>query len=282
MSSDSLLIESASSQATVIVGLIYAVLLLGGTLTAITLIIRTTRIPAAWPVRIEWLRSRPWTWREGMALIGMVGLLIGASWAIASLLKHPREGTLLIMQGLTLDLAGIGGIAWLLQLRGWRWSEAFGLSALTRRILKQGFFFYITLIPFILVSSMIYQGILAANGYPPNLQEIALLLSGDYPLWMRIVMVFFATAVAPFFEECLFRGVLLPLAVRRFGLGAGIFLSSLLFASIHFHLPSLIPLLVAAAGFSLAYLYSQSLWVPIIMHGIFNGVNLALLLVIRH
>jgi membrane protease YdiL (CAAX protease family) len=65
-------------------------------------------------------------------------------------------------------------------------------------------------------------------------------------------------------------------------LGAGIFVISLLFAAIHFHLPSLIPLLIIASGFSLAYLYTKSLWVPIIMHGLFNGVNLALLLVMRH
>jgi membrane protease YdiL (CAAX protease family) len=95
-------------------------------------------------------------------------------------------------------------------------------------------------------------------------------------------MFIFAVAIAPFFEECLFRGILLPMAIRKLGLGAGIFVISLLFAAIHFHLPSLIPLLIIASGFSLAYLYTKSLWVPIIMHGLFNGVNLALLLVMRH
>jgi membrane protease YdiL (CAAX protease family) len=39
--------------------------------------------------------------------------------------------------------------------------------------------------------------------------------------------------------------------------------------------------MIIAAGFSFAYLYTRSLWVPIIMHSLFNGINLAMLLVIR-
>jgi membrane protease YdiL (CAAX protease family) len=38
---------------------------------------------------------------------------------------------------------------------------------------------------------------------------------------------------------------------------------------------------MVAAAFSLAYLYSRSLWVPIVMHSLFNGVNVALLIIIN-
>ncbi|MEI6166580.1 MAG: CPBP family intramembrane glutamic endopeptidase [bacterium] len=281
MPSEPLILQSPLLQPALIMGLSYAMLLLGGTVTASLLIIRTLRTPIRWEPHTEWLSSRPWTWREGLALIGLIGLLIGLGWCISSLLHHPREGTLLIIQGLTLDVAGIGGMAWLTHSRGWRWSEAFGTMPLTPKLIKYGVVFYVTLIPFILISSLVSQGILSLNGYPPNLQDIAVLLSGDYPLWIRAIMFVFAIAVAPIFEECLFRGVLLPIAVRRFGLGSGIFLISVVFAAIHVHLPSFIPLMIIAAGFSLAYLYTRSLWVPIIMHGLFNGVNLAMLLVIR-
>lgn len=250
-------------------------------MTASLLIMRTMKTPVPWASHATWLRSRPWTWREGLTLIGLIGLLIGLGWSISALLNHPHEGTLLIIQGLTLDLAGLGVMAWLAHSRGWRLSEAFGLTPLTPRLIKYGVVFYMTLIPFILISSLVSQGILSFKGYPPNLQDIAVLLSGDYPLWVRVVMFTFAIAVAPIFEECLFRGVLLPMAVRKFGLGSGIFLISFVFAIIHLHLPSFVPLMIIASGFSLAYLYTRSLWVPIIMHGLFNGVNLAMLLVIR-
>ena len=38
---------------------------------------------------------------------------------------------------------------------------------------------------------------------------------------------------------------------------------------------------VVSVGFSMAYLYTGSLWAPVCMHAIFNGVNLALLYVVR-
>ena len=281
MPSDQLIIQPTLSLPALILGGIYVLILLSGTLIASLLIIKSMRTPVRWTDRAAWLRSRPWTWKEGLAIIGVVGLLIGLGWTISGMLNHPREGTLVIIQGLTLDLAGLVGIAWLVRSRQWKWSDAFGIGILSPKLMKYGLFFYITLIPFMLISSLVYQGILSAKGYPPNLQDIAILLSGDYPLWARGIIFSFAVIVAPFFEECLFRGIWLPIAVRKFGLGAGIFLISFIFAAIHVHLASFVPLLIIASGFSLAYLYTKSLWVPIMMHGLFNGVNLAMLLVIR-
>jgi len=275
------MLQSSLSLPSLILGIVYIMMLVGGTLIASLLIIRAMRTPVHWADRIAWLQSRPWTGRDGLAIIGIVGLLIGSSWGIASMLNQPHEGTLIIIQGLTLDIAGLGAIAWFIHSRGWQWKETFGIAALSPKLIKYGLLFYITLIPFIVVSSLIYQGILSAKGYPPNLQDIAILLSGDYPLWARGLIFSFAIFVAPFFEECLFRGILLPIAVQKFGLGTGIFVISFLFATIHIHLASFVPLLIIAAGFSIAYLYTRSLWVPIIMHGLFNGVNLTLLLVIR-
>ncbi len=282
MPSDQLILTNAASLPALMVGVLYLLLLLGGTIAASVLIFRPRPKPIRWADRIAWLCTRPWTWREGLTMAALIGLLTGTGWAITSLLDQPQVGTLIIIQGLTLDLAGLGGIAWLVKSHGWNWQEAFGLGRLSKKLVQYGVIFYITLIPFILISSLVYQGILTSKGYPPNLQDIAILLSGDYPLWVRSFMFLFAVAIAPLFEECLFRGILLPMAVRKLGLGTGIFVISLLFAAIHFHLGSFIPLLVIASGFSLAYLYTKSLWVPVIMHGLFNGVNLALLLVMRH
>lgn len=281
MDEEQILLNSASPQAAALVCLFYGMMLLVGTAAAIILIIRAIRHPVDWNTRDQWLRSRPWTWREGLMVAAIVGFLIAAIMAMITLLGRPRDAILIVIQGLLLDLAGIIAIGALLRNRGWSWLDAFGMGGPRGRFLKSGLLFYLALLPVLLFSSIVYQGILTARGYPPSLQDIALLLSGDHPLWMRCFMVFLAVAVAPFFEECLFRGILLPIMIRRVGVGAGIFFVSLFFASIHAHLPSLIPLMVVAAGFSLAYLYSRSLWVPIVMHGVFNGVNLAMLLILR-
>jgi membrane protease YdiL (CAAX protease family) len=144
-----------------------------------------------------------------------------------------------------------------------------------------GLIFYLAILPLVFFSSFVYQGILTVTGYPPTLQDIAVLLTGENAWWVRLYMLFMAVILAPLFEECVFRGLLLPLMARRLGVGPGIFLSSLIFASIHAHLPSMVPLFVVAVGFSMGYLYSGSLWVPVTMHALFNGVNLGLLLLIR-
>jgi membrane protease YdiL (CAAX protease family) len=281
MVAERLLFESASPATAAGVAALYFTLLLTGTFVAIALIVRTLRSPIDWAPRLLIVRMRPWTWREGLAVSAIVGLLICLGMSVAALLKHPGETTLILLQGLLLDLAGILAITGLIFRSGWTWTQAFGMDRIPFRHLTTALLFYLAMLPFLFFSALVYQGVLSLNGIPPSLQEIALLLSGNHPLWMRITLVILAVAVAPFFEECLFRGILLPVLVRRLGLGGGIFLTSLLFASIHFHLPSLIPLIVVASGFSLAYVYSGSLWVSILMHGIFNGVNLALLLAIR-
>jgi len=66
--------------------------------------------------------------------------------------------------------------------------------------------------------------------------------------------------------------------VRRTGFWTGTALVSLIFAGLHWHLPSLLPLFLLSAMFSLAYARTQSLLVPMGMHAAFNGVTVALLL----
>lgn len=281
MAADPFFFDSVPADTAAGVVLLYFGLLLAGTFVSLALIIRAFRTPIDWPPRIQWLRTRPWTWREGLSVAAIMGLLISLGMAIAALLNHPAETTLIILQSIVLDLAGLMAIAWLMNRRGWTRSQAFGMEGAPFRRLKPAFLFYLALMPFLFFTSLVYQGVLSLNGIPPSLQDIAQLLSGEHPLWMRMYMAILAVAVAPLFEECLFRGILLPLFSRRFGLGAGIFLTSLLFAAIHFHLPSMVPLMVVASGFSLAYVYTGSLWIPILMHGLFNGVNLALLLALR-
>jgi membrane protease YdiL (CAAX protease family) len=282
MPAESLLFDSASPEAAAWVATLYFLLLLAGTAAAAILIIRSLRTPIDWTSRIQALYARPWTWREGLTAVAIIGLLICLGMAVASRVKPPRETTLIIVQSLMLDLAAIAAIAGLVVRKGWTRVQAFGLEGTPIPCLKPALLFYLALMPFLFFASLVYQGVLSMNGIPPSLQEIALLLSADHPLWMRLTMIFLAVVIAPVFEESLFRGILLPIFSRHLGLGTGIFITSLLFASIHAHLAALVPLMVVAAGFSLAYVYSGSLWVPILMHGLFNGVNLTLLMAMRH
>ncbi len=259
----------------------YLMLLITGTLVALALLVKGVRHPPPWSSLAESLRTRAWTWRDGTTILGVQLLLLLIAMVTASLLSSHTPVSLMVLETLLVDGAGLAFLWIYLKRKGLAWMDVFSTPSMTPgRAFLLGSLFYLAMLPILVFSSIIYQGILSANGYPPSLQEVALLLTGNQPLWVRLYMVFLAVILAPAFEECLFRGIALPLLARRLGVGPAILASSAIFALIHVHLPSFIPLCVVASAFSLAYLYTRSLWVPIVMHSLFNGVNVALLILI--
>lgn len=282
MANESVLFEQASPVLVGLVAFSYLLLLAAGTLTALLVVRSAIRTRIDWGSRGRVLQDCPLIWKDAGILFGILMILILATTSAASLLKSPAPALLILLQGIGVDVAGLAAMAWYVRARGFGWNRIFNLRAADMpRSLRLGLYFYLTILPIVFFSSLIYQGILSAHGYPPTLQDIALLLTGNSSWWVRLYMLFMAVILAPLFEECVFRGILLPLMARRFGVGPGILFSSLIFASIHFHVPSMIPLCAVAIGFSMGYLYSGSLWVPVAMHALFNGINLGLLLLIR-
>jgi membrane protease YdiL (CAAX protease family) len=87
-----------------------------------------------------------------------------------------------------------------------------------------------------------------------------------------------AAVLAPVAEELVFRGVALPVLARHLGVVPALLLTSMVFAAIHFHPEAVVPLFVAAACFGAAYAVTGRLVVAMVMHGLFNSVNLVVLL----
>jgi membrane protease YdiL (CAAX protease family) len=90
------------------------------------------------------------------------------------------------------------------------------------------------------------------------------------------VFLVFAIVIAPIVEEGFFRGILLPLCSRQWGALAGILVSSLIFALLHSHLGTFAALFSLSVGLSLAYAYTRTIAVPILLHIFFNAFNLLL------
>ena len=94
----------------------------------------------------------------------------------------------------------------------------------------------------------------------------------------RAAVIFMAVIIAPVAEEVIFRGYLYGV-IRRFGGRIPALLtSSLLFAAIHVHLPSMPGLLILAVILCLLYERTGSLWAPITMHALFNAATIATLI----
>jgi membrane protease YdiL (CAAX protease family) len=87
------------------------------------------------------------------------------------------------------------------------------------------------------------------------------------------LLAFMAVVVAPVAEEVVFRGYMYPVAKRYCGPVMAALGVSLLFSLVHYHAVGLIPLAFLAVLMTVAYEKSRSIWLPIAIHMIFNGMT---------
>jgi membrane protease YdiL (CAAX protease family) len=114
----------------------------------------------------------------------------------------------------------------------------------------------------------------------PNIsgeQSIIEFFNGSQTIQQRIIIIILAVTIAPIAEELMFRFFIYGVLRRYFGCVVGLIFNALLFAAVHGHLPSLAPLFVLGACFTLAYEWSGSILVSMSMHALFNSLQLTLL-----
>ena len=207
----------------------------------------------------------PWRWCDAGKLLFMLAF---AQFVRRSLPDAPAWD-MLAFQG-----ALIAGILWLARKK----KHPFGVPRPWLLDMAPAILRWLAILPFLWFASFVWQWLLKASGHSPDLQQAIRMFIDTQGLWSRLGFLFFATFVAPIAEEALFRGILLPLLVRRVGPGFGVVATSLGFAVLHADAGSFVALAVFAVALSLAYARTGSLRVPILMHMAFNGANLLLLL----
>lgn len=182
---------------------------------------------------------------------------------LQSLLFH---GVILVFVGVALARSRRNGL------------EAFGVR-LPRIVRRAGLSlaFYLAALPHVVVYGLAARGVLSLAGYEFDVQPALRILLADQPPWVRAYLVGLGVVLAPVAEEILFRGIALPLLARRIGAAPAVIAVSAIFSALHFHVPSLVPLFVIGVAFSLAYLHTGDLAVPVIMHAVFNAVNIGML-----
>ncbi|MBN1268923.1 MAG: CPBP family intramembrane metalloprotease [Kiritimatiellae bacterium] len=271
------------------VGVAYVGLVAAGLVVDVVLLIRLLGWPVGWRERVRRLEARAWAWRDAVRLVLLLvafHLLGMLAYRAACPDLSPAGGDAafgIILQSMVFHWAALVLITLVLRRERRSWKETFGLGgrhALRRIALGLGF--YLGALPFLWFYSILYQAGLKYVGYEPRLQEVVWAMTAEHAWWIRAYLVGLAVALAPLAEELIFRGIGLPLLARKAGFPAAIVIVSVLFAAMHFHLPSLVPLFVIALAFSLAYAYTGSILVPAVMHAAFNLVNLGLLLLLRY
>lgn len=211
-----------------------------------------------------------WGWPEAVFSGGLAGFFL---WMAAA--SVGREPVKVDLETVLTSLALYGAICILLLgfllTRGINPIDAFGLR--WRSWKSEWICIPVSLIlafPFIyLAQGIAYQ----ISGPQTNPQPIVTFLL-ENPGWRdRLAVALVAIIAAPVTEELIFRGCLYGVCRRFAGRWAGMFFSSVVFALIHGHLPSLPGLLILAIALTLVYERTGSLWAAIGLHALFNGLT---------
>lgn len=242
------------------------------------------RRPQNWHTGLGVLTARPWEpqeLRRGLLLV-MAGFLVASLIAVgafkAGIMSEETPERWVPVQAFFLYIPFLLFLVVRLGFDAGRWSGAFGFGwSRVPAGLRYGLLFYVGSLPLIVFYSYLNTRLLQSLNVNMAPQDIALILSRADGWWKQAVLFLTAAVAAPLAEELFFRGIALPVLVRRLGITKGVLVVSALFAMVHGHVPSLVPLFVLAVCLSLAYIYSGTIMAPVVMHAVFNAVNIVMM-----
>jgi uncharacterized protein len=141
---------------------------------------------------------------------------------------------------------------------------------------KWGLGGYFVAFPIVVGVSLVNQQIWQGQGGSNPILSIA--AQNQDPA--ALILIFITAAIAaPFFEETLFRGFLLPSLTRYMPTWGAIGLSSLIFAVVHLSLSEVLPLTALAIVLGFVYTKTQNLLASMLLHSLWNsGTLIALFL----
>ena len=150
-----------------------------------------------------------------------------------------------------------------LKLRGYWW--LWGLGG------------YCVALPLVVVISIINQQLWQGQGGSNPLLSLALESQDSVALG---IFFFTAAIAAPFFEEFLFRGFLLPSLTRYLPVWGAIVVSALLFAIAHLSLSEILPLATLGIVLGVVYTRSRNLLASMLLHSLWNSGTLLSLFIL--
>jgi membrane protease YdiL (CAAX protease family) len=215
-----------------------------------------------------------------------VTLLVAGGFVVLGELLTPLAGDPALQQAaavpllyLALMVGPLALLAWLLSGVGpapaagwlqWRWQP-------WPQNLRLALLQLLMVLPLVALSGWLLERIWAEPSGSNPLLEMVLTTPSSVAL---LLLGLTALVLAPLFEETLFRGVLLPVLARRWGAGWGVLLSAAAFALAHLSLGELLPLFVLGLGLGWLRLQSGRLGASVLMHGLWNGLTFANLLLL--
>ncbi|MBM4148334.1 MAG: CPBP family intramembrane metalloprotease [Lentisphaerae bacterium] len=224
--------------------------------------------------------------QDGPLLLSMLAAVYVLLLSVLSRNIAIDEGQLfrtLAMQTLGIHGTAVGGAVVLLRLRATSWKKAFGIGRRqTAAGIMHGIVAYLAAVPAVAAGTVLWNMLLDRAGVSPGRQEVAqVFVETGHSAGVYILIAALALVAAPFAEELVFRGVALPLLARMTTPLLAIAAASVVFAALHFHMASLVPLFIIGSALGTAYVCSGSLAAPVTAHALFNAGSLAAYYAVR-
>lgn len=179
-----------------------------------------------------------------------------------------------LLENVVLELAIVLVIAFFITARGRDINALGGFSKISiTRAVSIGVVLLVLAYPLLNVAELVTEALIKAS----SKQNIVELFTVSGSIKQRVLIIVFAVMVAPVIEEFLFRFFLYGVVRHYFGWIVAALFNALLFAAVHTHLPSFLPLFVLGMCLTIAYEWSGSVLVSMTMHSLFNAASLTLL-----
>ncbi len=234
------------------------------------------------------VETKPFSWQDVAVIVAFFLLLPQILKVLAEFLAQASEepakefelsSTMLLTDALTKIALISFFIVWFM-LRKVDLIEIFGL----RRLSAQGVAIWGLVVGLLAIPLVMSVGLVATpfleqflGEIPPQRSVQAFVSNSDiiFRICMFIVVVF----VSPVFEEIFYRGYLYGVAKRYSDRFFATFFSSMVFMLAHPGVITVLPIFTLAIFLVLAYELSGCLWVPIVIHMLFNLANVIGMLV---
>ena len=208
-------------------------------------------------------------------ILAVLGLSVVSAWIVKSPEATELKAEHILAGAFQFAVFPIG-ILFFLYARNVSVVEVFGLAKVRPlKALGYALGFLAALLPlFVLASEFATRKL----GSDAKLQPLVLLYQDavrqqDWQVVLHTCLA--AGVIAPISEEILFRGYLYQTLKRYIGAVPSAFIGALLFAAIHNNAAGFPGLALLALALTIAFEWSGSLLVPIIMHATFNSMSLA-------
>jgi len=257
-----------------------------GLFSCVAIAVRALARPAGSGPRLGWLRARyPGLGNQKAYHPDLLVPVLGfASWLVGYLLA----GTLVSLMPAA---RAPGGLAVLFQstagvMLAWAVISAFsrvdppidaarflgGSEVGAWRASTASLWSYCALLPLMLPAILISQAL--GGGEPEGHPVVEMLIDGPEAIQLAALGLA-VVVVTPIGEELLFRGFLYRALRQRLGVGRALAITSALFALLHMAPTQLVPYAMLGLVFGLVFEWVGSLWAAIILHGLWNAVVFA-------